>query len=148
MWAHFLTCKAYTNTMNPYWKSDLWEVITCDLLELSTFYMPFCSSLDMNFMLWKYFLNLRVSCQTIPPLVLPPKISKPLGRELIFSTLVGREEKSLGTYGIDFNKTTSVSEAFIELHNNFFFRNLDVYVLYLELCLNFWKTRGRFLKVG
>ncbi len=56
----------YVLHINPYWKLNLWAVITCDLLELSIFYMPFCSSLDMTFMPWKYFWDLQVSSQTIP----------------------------------------------------------------------------------
>ncbi len=80
MEANAYICKAYINidisilntinTMNPYSKSYLWAVITCDLLEVSIFYMLFCSSLDMTFMLWKYFWNLQVSGQTIPSWVL------------------------------------------------------------------------------
>jgi hypothetical protein len=34
-------------------------------------------------------------------LVLPRKISKPLGREKFFQLEMGREEKSLGTYALD-----------------------------------------------
>ncbi len=35
-------------------------------------------------------------------LVFPPKISKPLGRENFFQFQVGREEKCLGTYAIEY----------------------------------------------
>ncbi len=45
------------NTMNCYWKLNVWFVITCDLLERWIFYMPFSSSLHMTFMQSKYILN-------------------------------------------------------------------------------------------
>jgi hypothetical protein len=54
------------NSMIPYWKLNLWAIITCDLLERCIFYMPFCSSLHVTFILSKYFWNLEVSGQTIP----------------------------------------------------------------------------------
>ncbi len=59
----------HINCMNPYWKLDLWAVLTCDLLEVSIFYMPFCSSLDITFMPSKYFWNVEVSGRTLPSLV-------------------------------------------------------------------------------
>ncbi len=37
----------HINSMNPYWNSDIWVVwvvITYNLLKVSIFYMPFCSS--------------------------------------------------------------------------------------------------------
>jgi hypothetical protein len=56
----------HINIMNPYWKLNVWFVITCDLLERCIFYMPFCSSLHMTFIPSKYFWNLEVNGQTIP----------------------------------------------------------------------------------
>jgi hypothetical protein len=37
-------------------------------------------------------------------LVFPPKISKPLGREKFFQYQVDHEEKSLGTYDLNYSK--------------------------------------------